>query len=360
MDDFRREFLEDCEGVSNVKILCKNGIVFTHKIIVASSSNFIKNILLTIPFVDDITLFLPHLEKNVVEHFLNPTLKEEDIFIGTKSNFYMPKFLKADKQDDEEDNGKSFTNLKNEEKYDDKFEEFLPTLKEEVEDVTITPSNQLVRQNHQVGKMRKKKHGNDKLETNIQLNFSCEDLEKELIPNPTTSREEHKNYYIHKKIAIQKALDYFLSDESISIRAAAMKFNISDSTLGKIIKHGKSYISWGKKSKVLTEEEEKIIVNRVLEFVRDGQQLDQQIVRNLLSQEIEMIKVNFPERSLIGDGEKVFVNFCYSFVKRHNLNKYFPKDKVRHYQCDVCFKSFTFKNALVKHQKVIHYSFLNQ
>ena len=56
--------------ISNVKIVCEDGVIFSHKIIVASVSEFVKSILMNIPFSDDVTLFLPDFKKTVVEDFL--------------------------------------------------------------------------------------------------------------------------------------------------------------------------------------------------------------------------------------------------------------------------------------------------
>ena len=121
MNEFLRKLLEDCEGVSNVKIVCKDGIMFSHKIIVASASNFIKNLILDIPFGDDISLFLPDFQKNTVEKFLNSTNKElpeeaEDIFVGTNPTAHVLQYIKKDEQENYVDYGNKITSLKMEEK----------------------------------------------------------------------------------------------------------------------------------------------------------------------------------------------------------------------------------------------------
>ena len=368
MNEFLIELLENCEGVSNVKIICKDGILFSHKIIVANSSNFIRSIFLSIPFGDDITLFLPEFKKKTVEKFLLTEKEDtvEDIFVG--QNPTVLKFLKCEEEEEEEedDDDNLFEVFKTEEKHNE-HEEFLMNLKEENESfaqIKITPTTSSPKKELSKKPLSTPKKTDDRqiraLKDNIQLSLSCEDLEKELIPNPTTSKEKMINKNILKKIACEKALAYFKSDDSVSYRAAAKKFGISHSTLMGIIKHGKQFKGPGRRSsKFLTEEEEKIIVDRALEVVRNGQQLDSSIVKKLIHEEIEIIKINFPERLLID--KQAFANFSYSFIKKHSLNKYFPEDvKVRHWRCDVCFKAFTMKNAMVHHQKKIHYSFLHQ
>ena len=64
MSPFRGEFPTNCEKVSNVKIVCEDGIISSHKIIVASASTFLKSILINIPFSDDVTLILPEFQKD--------------------------------------------------------------------------------------------------------------------------------------------------------------------------------------------------------------------------------------------------------------------------------------------------------
>ena len=189
------------------------------------------------------------------------------------------------------------------------------------------------------------------------MTLACEDLEKEMISNPTTTKEEYKNSIIQKKIACEKALAY-LESHSVSIRAAAKKFNVCRGTLNSIVNQGRPFSGSGRKPMVLTREEEKIIANRALDIVRNGQLLDTKTVKKLVDEEAEIIKINFPDRSLERINER---NFIFNFMRRHDLKKYFPEDnKVRNFECDVCYKCFTYKNALVLHQKRIHYSFLKE
>ena len=498
MTPFWKEFLENCEAVSNVKIICKDGTILSHKIIVASVSMFLKNILLNIPSSDDVTLFLPDFLKNSVEDFLTIDAKiiKYDLFAGTSDDIleqilkeeseeidncdFNKSFKTEDLDDDyvDDDNGNGFPedckSIKSEFSHfkDDKESKFRTNLSGKQHDVKIqkkiahekalayykSNKGMSIREaakkfdvNHTTlitliktgksytGRGRKsklfseqeeksivdkalqkveigeelstkcikelvmeeieiikaidperssikfddwfvlnfaKRHGlrqfyseesrnsaimkkNDisairAKKQNVQLNYSCEDLEKDLIPNPTTKKEEYKNSVTLKKIACEKALAYYKSDENISIRAAAKQFNVHHSTLLDLMKTGKSYTGRGKQSKLLTLDEEKMITNRCLERVRDGQHFDLTVLRKIIDEEVEIIKVNFPDREL-----KLDDWFIRNFANRHELKKYFPEDnKVRNFECDVCFKKFVLKNALVRHQKKVHYSFL--
>ena len=361
MNEFLIELLEDCEGVSNVKIVCKDGILFSHKVIVGNVSSFIKNIFLSIPFGDDITLFLPEYKKESVEEFLL-TKKDgtgEDIFADQNPTLQVLKFLTGKEEDEDEEEDDECYELEDEE-FDQNFKEeneSPPQIK--ITSTASSPKKELMKKPPSPPK-KTDVPGIKALKENVQMNFSCEELEKlekELIPNPTTDREKYRNHNILKKIACEKALAYFKSDDSVSYRAAAKKFGIAHSTLMGIIKDGKQFKGQGCRDKYLTDEEEKFIVDRVLEVVRNDQQLDSRTVklrklRKIIQEEIEIIRINFPERRGLND----IRNFCYAFIRRHDLDKYYKKDG--NFQCDVCFKGFTMKNAMVLHQKNIHYSFL--
>ena len=56
-----KDFFCESDRVTNVKIICKDGIVFTHKIIVASISDFFKEIIGIIPTGDE--LIMPSYQK---------------------------------------------------------------------------------------------------------------------------------------------------------------------------------------------------------------------------------------------------------------------------------------------------------
>ena len=86
MNEFWRGLLKDSENVTNIKIVCSDGVIYTHKIIIASISNFIKQLLLNIPVGDQVVLFLPDFSKEEVDTLLDITesFKDKtDIFGGS-------------------------------------------------------------------------------------------------------------------------------------------------------------------------------------------------------------------------------------------------------------------------------------
>ena len=70
--------IQECQLVSNVSVLCKDGLVNTHKIVLAGISDFIKDILAEIPVGDQATLFMPNFKSEDLEKFLS-------LSINTKS-----------------------------------------------------------------------------------------------------------------------------------------------------------------------------------------------------------------------------------------------------------------------------------
>ena len=65
------EMLEECSSMTNVTIVCCDGIIHTHKIVVASASDFIKTLLSDIPVGDEITLYLPDHDKPSIVQLLD-------------------------------------------------------------------------------------------------------------------------------------------------------------------------------------------------------------------------------------------------------------------------------------------------
>ena len=65
-----KDFFYNSDRVTNVKIVCKDGVVFTHKIIVASINNFFKEVISIIPTGDEAILIMPNHEQLEVQNFL--------------------------------------------------------------------------------------------------------------------------------------------------------------------------------------------------------------------------------------------------------------------------------------------------
>ena len=64
------ELVQHCQPVSNVSLVCRDGVVYTHKIVLASVSGFVKTLLSDIPVGDHVSVFLPDFFTKDVENFL--------------------------------------------------------------------------------------------------------------------------------------------------------------------------------------------------------------------------------------------------------------------------------------------------
>ena len=59
MDSGLEDFLNNCHQHCNVKLVCKDGDISSHKLIISRNSEFLKKLLWNIPVGDSVTLYLP-------------------------------------------------------------------------------------------------------------------------------------------------------------------------------------------------------------------------------------------------------------------------------------------------------------
>ena len=82
------ELLLNTRKVSNVSIICSDGHLDTHKIVVASASQFIKQLMVPIPTGDEITILLPDYKREHVEQILHSVVSsskaDEFASLGSK------------------------------------------------------------------------------------------------------------------------------------------------------------------------------------------------------------------------------------------------------------------------------------
>ena len=67
---FWSEFLEACSHTENVSIICRDGILRSHKLVLANVSKFMEDILKDIPTGDEATIYLTDICMIDIEHFL--------------------------------------------------------------------------------------------------------------------------------------------------------------------------------------------------------------------------------------------------------------------------------------------------
>ena len=77
---------KDSEDFANVKLVFNDGIKFSHKIIVASASGFIKHLLIDFPVGDEITLYLPDHDKGEVKETLDNIASKKQRYVFNDIN----------------------------------------------------------------------------------------------------------------------------------------------------------------------------------------------------------------------------------------------------------------------------------
>ena len=90
MKEFWKDCLQESELFCNLQIICSDGRINSHKIVIACVSDFIKSIILSIPVGDHVTLLLPDFSKCDIEAVIDLTKmsnKENDIFDGINDEY---------------------------------------------------------------------------------------------------------------------------------------------------------------------------------------------------------------------------------------------------------------------------------
>ena len=341
------DLIQDSEQLSNVTIVCEDGIVTSHKIIVASISNFIKDIISDIPVGDDITIYLLDCKSESVKNYL------QSITFGETFN---------DRELDKVFIGNHF--VKTEQDEQDFVQECLQVDCKDIKPIPIEMLEskkviQIIKNPIQKKKKINSSHVKKLNKAQIAILKDAEErvveMESNIIQNPETTKDRRKNMNLKRKIQYEKARADYKAGKFQSVYSAAKAHNLNKTTLLKLLKNPeKTFTGLGKIPTLLTVDEEKFIVDRAIERTKNGEYLDFQILYDLVLEEINTIQVNHPDRDL----SKCKKNFIYNFSARHNLKKYFkPDDKRRDFGCEICYKKFTLKNALVAHQRAIHPSF---
>ena len=89
----------------------------------------------------------------------------------------------------------------------------------------------------------------------------------------------------------------------------------------------------------------------------------------MLTQEIEVIRVNEPDRNLYiseKNGSKITDKFTRTFAQRNGLSKFITQNneasleyrRQNGAECDICCKMFTNEKNMRDHRKSIHFAFL--
>ena len=99
----KSDFLHEFDSFSNLTIICSNGLLFSHKVVLASISSYVKQLLSQFPLGDEVTIYLPDYTRARVESFVtskvfDDTQYEEDLARHFKAVKPLNGFRQCDKE----------------------------------------------------------------------------------------------------------------------------------------------------------------------------------------------------------------------------------------------------------------------
>ena len=389
----KSDFLHEFDSFSNLTIICSDGLLFSHKVVLASISSYVKQLLSQFPLGDEVTLYLPDYTRVRVESFVTSkvfeeTQYEEDLARHFKAVKPLNGFQQCDKE------------VKTE------VEEHFEDLEENEEQVPNVVKEKSEKQQMQkdVSELTKEKNGNGQdmngflkceVQTKKEVEENFEDLEENEGQVPDGVQKKIENQQIHedvseftneknvdtqdktpaqiselrvmkKRIAYEKAIKEFESGQATSYRQAAVKFGVSDVTLRrKIIKQGKEFTGKGRVNP-LTSEEQNALKDTILLATNNGNDLTVKQIRDFIAKEASNIVRKYPERSVaLSKCINPSISNAYYFARKHGLDKIMKENdrnkkilERRIYKCDICASSFTFKNSMISHKRDVHLYFL--
>ena len=74
------EILEGYETVANCTLVCQDGIILSHKIVIASVSNILKSIISEIPVGDEVSIYFPDVETQFLKNQLQTSLLKKTLY----------------------------------------------------------------------------------------------------------------------------------------------------------------------------------------------------------------------------------------------------------------------------------------
>ena len=388
-----RDLLEESYKVSNVTLACRDGNLGSHKIVLARVSSFIRNIIADIPVGDNVTIIMPDYPKAQVDLFLKTFIFKEDFHrqseyldllaaLGKNARNNLTGKVKSEKmyekveqimkiECDVDEDEKNFSNEMNHGASSlrltrkEEGEQGHKEVKCEEGDVTNVEGNCSDYSPHEtkMKRLRNRKIKRDKIDfaahaaaLNIDVEKNIREFEEDVISNPHCPEDHKRNNLLGYKINIQKAMRDLINGVCETYKQAAEKYGISSSTLHRMFLKGDTYTGRGRFSTFFTREEEKYITKRVLEVTDGGRNYSLKILRQIVEEEVSLMKINFPDQEIKNPTKKMLHNFA----QRNGLAaiskaKTFNKRLTNQYHCDLCGKSYSLKNSLVFHSRKVHF-----
>ena len=357
-------FHSDCRHVSDASIICEDGVIFTHKLVLAAVSELLEQILSDIPAADEVTLYLKTFEKSKVEEFFKDLLHKKD-FTNTElcTIFGVNRsFEPLDPLCEQGDTSK----LGTEEPRSSSI------MKESVDQITKVEVKEERMDDLHILAFESNANITNDVKKNIHAYIDkvteekVKEFEKDLIPNPTTKKDFILNQKVNMRVKYEKAIAFFKSGQADSIHHAAVKFGVDFKTIKKLVLNGGSYRGTGGVLKRFSKEEEKVIAERALKISSSVEKgLTYKLLEKVILEEADVIKINQPERAdQMNFTTSSIQSFSQALAERNGIKDHVNsirrnQDNRRIYECEICHSSFTFQNTLIRHRKKIH-SFLYQ
>jgi len=363
---FWSEFLEACGNTENVSIICRDGVIRSHKLVLAHISKLMEDILKDIPTGDEATIYLSDTIKTDIEYLLQNAApdktkcsKEAGLLFGMDVPrvdsitevveekctliHFKTEIAEEDEPEDEDQAGPYF---------DGNSYDLKPTEPKKNRKQRAKCLSEAVKDEDYLGDENKEsidEHPND-----FKKSKSMYKEEKAWMK---------EDLFLNKKERTKNALAALKSGQISSIRKAAKIFGLSHVTLSSCLRQNRVIRRTGAKMKYkyLSQEEENHIAQRVRSLAKDNTVPDFKSVKKIFFEEIETLKINFPERVETLDELKYL--HVRRFIDRYNLCKESEEerkkylDENRTFECEVCHKLFTNKKYILKHMRTIH-SFL--
>ena len=225
MEEFKNDFLLNCSKFTNCQIICSDGVLHTHKLLLAASGSFIFHLLEDVPVCEDVSLLLVDFKIEHITMYLDQTIfrnlrstqtmetkQIENIFkskppelgkIRKESKTSVKQNRESSSNKNQWDSGNDFSDDYEDSQdahYDSEIDSKFTVKMEHDDQEEKEPKN----------KSKKKLVPQTKSSYPARNEVNIEELSKQIIPNPLTPAQVKKNEWIEKQIRHEKAVLAYL------------------------------------------------------------------------------------------------------------------------------------------------------
>ena len=317
-------FLSSCQSASNLSLVCRDGVIPGHKLMVASVSGWVKSLLSEAPSGDEVTLYLPDYHRGHVETFLSSVLFDDEAPLDID----LCKVLKVDKEN----------------------------IIENIEDIveSIKDLDPLEEEKYQ-------RTDDDLKDTKIEVSNDS-NIEKSRIYKGLAQNKFKKEAKENTERRLKRAVSAFQSGAFYTIRECALVFRINKSTLNKALKDPDyKFRGQGFVSKVLSKLEEEKVRDIVLERTTEETNLSFRQVQDLIHEFFLQAIRDDPSRysPWAHKDPPHYPNRGYvqHFLKRHGLTDKLrkPFGNPRTHCCNICNQRYPVRQSLIEHKRNVHF-----